>query len=66
MQAPDYTLRQTVASHGLPLPRQAGRAVIMIQLDETSGNHIVTPRVEVEETGVTAITKAFFVVPPRV
>src|SRR5665213_892655 len=50
----------------LPLSRQAGRPVVMIQLDETGRTHVVAPCVEVEEAGVTAVAKAFFVVPPRI
>ena len=48
----------------LPLSRQAGRPVVMMQMDETGRNHVVVPRLEVEEAGVAALVKPFFVVPP--
>jgi hypothetical protein len=48
----------------LPLSWQTGRPVVMMQLDETRRNHVVAPCVEVEEAGVAAVAKAFFVVPP--
>src|ERR1700730_12956434 len=50
----------------LPLSRQARRAVVMVQLVETGRNHVVTPGVEVEETGVTSVAQALFVVTPRI
>jgi hypothetical protein len=50
----------------LPVSRQAGRAVVMVQLDETGRNHVVAPGVEVEEAGVTAVAEALFVVPSRI
>jgi hypothetical protein len=48
----------------LPLWRQTGRPVVMMQLNETGRNHVVAPCVEVEEAGVAAVAKTFFVVPP--
>ena len=50
----------------LPLSRQAGRPVVMMQLNETGRNHVVAPRLEVEEAGVAAVANPFFVVPPRI
>ena len=51
---------------GLPLSRQAGRAVVMVQFDETGRSHVVAPGVEVEEARVTTIAPALFVVTPRI
>jgi hypothetical protein len=51
---------------GLPLSRQAGRAIVMVQLDETGRNHVVAPSAEVEEAGVTAVAEALFVVSSRI
>ena len=51
---------------GLPLSRQAGRAVVMVQFDETGRSHVVAPGVEVEEARVTTVAPAFLVVSARV
>src|SRR5450759_3530721 len=51
---------------GLPLSRQAGRAVVMAQLDKTGRSHVITPGVEVEEAGVATVAQALFVVPSRI
>src|SRR5713226_6717170 len=45
----------------LPLSRQTGRAVVMVQLGETGRSHVVAPCVEVEEAGVTTVAPALFV-----
>src|SRR5437016_11344297 len=50
----------------LPLSRQAGRAVVMVQLVETGRSHIVAPGVLVEEAGVTTVAQALFIVTPRI
>src|SRR5436190_21827503 len=34
---------------GLPLSRQTGRTVVMVQLDETGRNHVAAPSVQVEK-----------------
>src|SRR5260221_11856188 len=51
---------------GLPLSRQAGRAVVMVQLDETGRSHVIAPSVEVEEAGIAIVAQALFVVPSRI
>src|SRR5436189_4332381 len=47
---------------GLPVSRQARRAVVMVQLDETGRSHVIAPSGEIEEAGVAIVTEALFVV----
>src|SRR5437588_7884015 len=51
---------------GLPLSWQAGRAVVVVQLDETGRSHVGAPYVEIEKTGIPTVAPAFFVVSPRI
>src|SRR5271169_6842640 len=51
---------------GLPVSRQARRAIVMVQLNETGRSHVIAPGVEVEEAGIAIVAEALFVVSSRV
>src|SRR5690349_16620220 len=51
---------------GLLVARQAGRPVVVPQLDEAGGSHLAAPGVEIEEAAVATAAEAFLVVPPRI
>src|SRR5436305_1189305 len=51
---------------GLLVARQAGRPVVVPQLDEAGGGHLAAPGVEIEEAAVATAAEAFLVVPPRI
>src|SRR5436190_12978578 len=50
----------------LPVSRQAGWPVVMVQLDETGRSHVIAPCVQVKAAGITTVAESLFVIPSRI